>query len=63
MDDHEKDHIDPKGSKQRNRPKQPQTHNVPTDGVENNNSKNKGRDLLLATKPLIFSEEQKGCRK
>ena len=56
MDDQRKDQIDPKGPKRRNRPKQLQTHNLPTDGVENINSTNKGRDLVLA-------EEQKGCCK
>ncbi len=51
MDDQMKDHIDPKGPKQRNRPKQLQTHNLPTEDVENINSTNKGRDLQLANKP------------
>ena len=50
MDDQRKDHIDPKGIKQRNRSKQLQTHNLPTVDVENINSRNKGRDLLLAKK-------------
>ena len=49
MDDQRKDHIYPKGPKQRNHPKQLQTHNVPTADVENINKTNKGRDLLLAT--------------
>ena len=53
MDDQRKNHIDPKGPKQRNRPKQLQTHNLPTDDVENINSTNKERDLLLANKPRI----------
>ena len=48
MYDRRKDHIDTKGPKQKNRPKQLQTHNPPTDHVENINSSNKGRDLLLA---------------
>ena len=48
MDDQRKDHIDTKGPKQRNRPKQLQTHIV-----ENINSTNKRRDLLLAHKPQI----------
>ena len=51
MDDQRKDHIDPIGPKQRNRPKQIQTHNLPTNDVEKINSTNKGRDLLLANKP------------
>ena len=51
MDVQKKDHIDLKVPKQRNRPRQLQTHNLPTDDVENINSTNKGRDLLLANKP------------
>ena len=47
MDDQRKDQIDPKGPEQRNRPKQLQTHHLPTDDVENINSTNKGRNLLL----------------
>ena len=42
--------IDPKGPKQRKCPKQLQTHNLPTESVENINSTNKGRDFLLANK-------------
>ena len=34
MDDQRKDHIDPEGPTQRYRPKQLQTHNLPTDDVE-----------------------------
>ena len=55
MDDQRKYHIDPKAPKQRNRPKQLQTHNLTTDDVENIDSTNKGRDLLLANKPRIIS--------
>ena len=55
MDDHRKYHIDPKGPKQRNRPKQLQTHNLPTDNVENINITNKGIDLQLANKPQFVS--------
>ena len=51
MDDQRKDHIDTKGPKQRNRHKELQTHNLPTNDVEDINSTNKGRDLLLAKKP------------
>ena len=51
MDDQRKNHIDPKGPKQRNRSKQLQTHNLPTKDVENIKSTNKGRDLLLPNKP------------
>ena len=53
MDDQRKDHIDPKGSKQRNRSKLLQTHYLPTDDVENINRSTMGRDLLLANKPRI----------
>ena len=63
MDDQRKDHVDPKGPRQRNRPKQLQAHNLPTDDVENINSTNKGRDLLLASKSWIVPWGKKGCRK
>ena len=53
MDDQRKDHIDPEGHNQRNRPKQLQTHNLPTDDMENINSTNKEKDLLLANKLWI----------
>ena len=41
MDDQRKDHLDLKGAKQKNRPQQVQTHNLPTDDVKNINSTNK----------------------
>ena len=41
MDDQRKDYIDPKGPKQKNRPKQLQTRNLLTDNVENIYSTNK----------------------
>ena len=50
MDDQRKDRIDTKGPKQRNHPKQLQTCNLRTNDVENINSTNKGRNLLLANK-------------
>ena len=53
LDDQRNDHIDPEGPNQRNPSKQLQTHNLPTDDVENINSTNKGKDLLLANKPRI----------
>ena len=51
MDDQRKDRIDPEGPPQRNRSKQLQTHNLPSDNVKNINSTNK--DLLLTNKPRI----------
>ena len=54
VDNQSKDLIDTKRPKQRNRPKQLQTHNLPTNNVENINSANRGRYLLLANKPRIF---------
>ena len=53
VDDQRKDLIDTKGPKQKNRLKQLQTHNLLTNDVENINSTNKERDLLLANKPRI----------
>ena len=35
MDDQKNDYVDAKGPKQRNRPKQLQTHDLPTNDVEN----------------------------
>ena len=55
MDDQREDHIDPKEPKQRNRPKQLQTYNLPIEDVENINSTNKGRDLVLANNLLLVS--------
>ena len=63
MDDQRKDHIDPNGSKQRNRFKQLQTHNLPTDDVENINSTNMEEIYYSLTNRVLFPEEQKGCRK
>ena len=53
MDEPRKDHIDPKGPKKRNCPKQLQTYNLPTDDVENISGINKGRELLLTNKLWI----------
>ena len=53
IDDQIKYLIDQKRPKQRNRPKQLQTHNLPTDDVENFNSTNKGKDLPLTKKTQI----------
>ena len=40
MDDQRKDHPDPKIPSKRNYPQELQTHNVPTDDVENTNGWN-----------------------
>ena len=53
MEDQRKDYINPKGPKQRNCSKPLQTNNLPTNDVENTNSTNKRKDLLLANKPRI----------
>ena len=53
MDEQRKDYIIPEGPKQRNCYKQLQTDNLPTNDVENTNSTNKGKDLILANKPQI----------
>ena len=53
LDDQRKDYIDPKGPEQRNCSKQLQTDYLPTHDVENTNSTNKGKDLLLANRPRI----------
>ena len=63
MDDQRKDHIDSNKSKRRNHPKQLQTHNLPTDDVENINSTNKEEIYYSLTNRRLFPEEQKGFRK
>ena len=63
LDNQKKDYINPKGPKQRNCSKQLQTANLPTNYVENTNSTNKGKDLLLATSHRLFPDEKKECRK
>ena len=63
MDDQRKGHIDPKGPKKRNRPKQLQTHNLPTDDVENINAQIREEIYYSLTSCGLFPEEQKGCRK
>ena len=52
MDEQRKNHI---GSKQRNHPKQLLTYNLPTDYMENINSTNKIRNLILTNKPWFVS--------
>ena len=63
LDDQRKDYINPKGPKQRNCSKQLQSDNLPTNDVENTNSTNKGKDLLLLTNRGLFPDELKGCCK
>ena len=53
LDDQRKDHIDPKGPKQRNCSKQLHTHNLPTNDVENTRSTDMRKYLLLTNKPRI----------
>ena len=61
-DDQRKDHTYQKRPKQRNRPKQLQTHYMPTDDVGNINSTNK--EIYFSQKTTdLFPGEQKGCRK
>ena len=63
MDDQKKDHIDTKGHKQRNHSKQLQSHNLPTDDVENVNSKIREEINYSLTSRGLFPVEQKGCCK
>ena len=51
MDDRRKDFLDPKRPLRRNRFQQLQTHNVPTDDVENTDGTNYSGDLLFGNKP------------
>ena len=53
INDQRKDHIDPKGHKQRNCSKRLQTHNLPTDDVEKINSTKKGSGLQITNEPRI----------
>ena len=56
MDDKRKDRPDRKRLPKRHRPQQLQTHNVPTDDVENTNSTNLGGYMINRE---LFLEEQK----
>ena len=61
MDDKSKDHSDPKRSPKKNHPQQLQTHNMPTNYVENTNSiREEIYDSLISRS--LFPKEQKGCR-
>ena len=55
MDDQRKERIDPEEPHQGNRPKQLQAHKLPTYVVENINSTNKERGVLLINKSWIVS--------
>ena len=63
MDDQWKDCINTKGPKQRNCSKQLQTHNLPTNDVENTNSTNRKKIYYSLTSCGLFPDEQKGCCK
>ena len=54
LDDQRKNHVDTKGPKQSNRPKQLQAYNLHTNGVKNINSASKGRDSVFANKPRVI---------
>ena len=54
MVDQRRDYIYLEWINQGKRSKQLQTQNLPTDDMENINSTNKGRDLLLSNKPQIL---------
>ena len=58
-----KDYIDPKGSKQRNCPKQLQTHKLHTDGVEILRVQIREEIYDSLTSHKFFPEEEKWCRK
>ena len=68
LDDQRKDHICPKGPKEKNCSKQLQTDLLPTNDVENINSKKKKKKkrekiYYSLTSRGLFPDEQKGRRK
>ena len=63
MDDQWKDYINTKGPKQRNCSKQLQTHNLPTNDLENTDSTNRKKIYYSLTSRGLFPDEQKGCCK
>ena len=63
MDTQMEDHFDQKRSPQRNRPKQLQTHNVPTDDVKPTTAQIKEEICYLLISRGIFTDEQKECCK
>ena len=60
VDNQKNDHIDTKGFKQRNRPEQLQTHNLPTNDVE---AQIMEEIYYSLTSRGLFPDEQKGCCK
>ena len=63
VDNQRKGHIDTKGPKQRNRPKQLQTHNLPSNDVEILTAQIREEIYYSLTNDGLFPDEQKGCCK
>ena len=63
MNDPRKDQPDSKTSPRTKHSSQLQTHNVPTEDVENPNSTNKDGDLLFVYKPRIVPRGTKNAAK
>ena len=63
IDEQRKDYINLKGTKQRNCSKQLQTHNLPTNDVQNTDSTNKGKYFYSLKSRGLFPDEQKVCCK
>ena len=58
-----KDHPDPERTSQRNRPKQLQTHNVPTKDMEILTAQIREEIYYLSIRCRLFYEEEKGSHK
>ena len=63
MNDRRKEHLHPKGPKQRNRPKQLQTHNMLPMMWKILTGQIRDEIYSSQTSRELFPEEQKGCRK
>ena len=63
MDDQRKNHIDPKGLKQRNRLKQLQAHNLPTEMWKKLTAQIREEIYYSLTSRGLFPNEQKRCCK
>ena len=63
MDDQRKDHVDPKGPKQRNPSKQLLTHNLPTMMWKILTEQIREEIYYSLTSRGLFPEEQRGCCK